>query len=535
MNRTKHSLVAIVGLIILAGVLYLPFVYHNSFGDLDSYRAAIGIADAVTTGNSLEGADLYMKGTSFGYYAFLFMFRPIFEENLALIITVMNYLNVFSAMLIVVPFFLLVKRYWGKTTAIIANILLFFQPAWWNMALYGNPVIQAVLFLFAGLVLIGYRVNLKDSQVNKKWLILLDILIVMAFSLSLVFRLDSVLMFPLITGCLFLERFSIKAAFIRSVNYAIFAALLFVIGKVLLLGINAEESFITVIFRMLQTWHHPSRFFSIYVKAIAIFLLSCHPLFLVAFCIACIHFMYKRYYRVLFFIVPTALINILFWLPNPLPSRHWIYLAPILAIGSAALLMMISEQEVFKKLGRLGSPLSITIIFILVTLASSELLYPIVRVYYPWKCGVQNYSYRAPIRSIFVNKYYAEQYFHNASRLAIDLVELPPQKKPIIVITDPLPTLMKIKVLSKDNKVARIDKLNRTYYEVQNMRNRFIIVTFLGDFVTELLENTDTYNGSYLILDHYNPLTKCFQRFQSLGKDFEVIRPNSTDKEVRTI
>ncbi|WP_221645404.1 hypothetical protein, partial [Nostoc sp. UCD120] len=58
-------------------------------------------------------------------------------------------------------------------------------------------------------------------------LILLDVLIIVAFALCLMFRLDAILMFPLIPACLLLENYAFKKTVSSSMLYSFFTIIIF--------------------------------------------------------------------------------------------------------------------------------------------------------------------------------------------------------------------------------------------------------------------------------------------------------------------
>ena len=109
-------------------------------------------------------------------------------------------------------------------------------------------------------------------------------------------------------------------------------------------------------------------------------------------------------------------------------KTHRIYLTPLLAIGVAIILSEILKYEVLRKI-KLNNYISLSIVVVFATLITSEIFYPVVRYYYPWKHAPQNFSYRAPIRSMFINKYYSEKYFKSAAEFGYDLIKLPAKKK----------------------------------------------------------------------------------------------------------
>ncbi len=511
-EEKKDTFVALSILLIWASLAYLPFVYRGTLGEWDSFRMANGVIHSITTGHPFKSPLLYNLKISFGYYALLYLFTFIFKTNLALVITFMNYINAICAILMVPPLFFTVKRYWGNTAAVLANVLLMFIPSWWNLSLYGHPMTQAMLFMFIGLALIGYRSQLTSLKAAPWKLIALDVSIIFAFSLSLVFRLDAVLMFPLITACLLLERYSFKAVVLRSMLYGFLPLIVFFVAQSIIPDFDTATSSPNTIVQLLLAWHNLSRIVPNLLRALAIGALACHPLYLLAFCVSCLYLAYKRSYLALFFILPAFVLNFLFWIPNPSPARHFVYMAPVLAVGIAIWLSGVPWGTTsLTKYGRVFTPIPAVILFVAASLISSELMYPIVRANYPWKTAPQNYSARAYIRSIFINKYYSEKYFHDVARFGRDLHQLGPKDRPVFVIADARPVLLQLQLLSKDvqTQIERIDSTSTPLilHIVENKSNTFILVE--GNLV-ELIHEENDYNESYLAVDKHNPNNATF-------------------------
>ncbi len=528
LHKRENVFVTLTILFLLAILAYQPFMYQDTLGEKDSFRMINGIIDSITNRDPFRSPLLYNCTISYGYYALLYLFAPIFKTNLALVIPFMNYINVISATLIIIPLFFLVRRYWGTTAAILSNILLIFVPSWWNVSLYGHPMTQAILFMFVGLALIGSRSQLTSLKASRWKLIGLDILIIVAFSLCLMFRFDAILMFPLITACLLLERYSFKMVVFRSILFGFLPFAIFIVFKSILLDMTIVNALFTTFQRISKApGYLESKVSFDLVRALALWGLACHPLYLLAFYISCCHISYKRNYLALFFILPVFILN-LSWLINPSPARHFIYMAPVLAVGIAIWLSGAPWGITFPaKHNRILRPIPLAILFMVVGLVSSELMYPIVRAHYPWKIAPQNYSTRAYIRSIFINKYYSEKYFHDASRFGQDLLKIEPKRRPILVVADALPVILQLQLLSEyvwiEKKEVYSASASWRVYLVENEYNKFIFVA-RGDWMKLFLE-TDEYNednGYYLTIDPYNPKFAALDTL-AMSKNFEVL------------
>lgn len=520
MKKHNNTIVLIV-LLGLASILFLPLVYKDTLGERDSFRMVMGIIDSITSNKPLGSSMLYGRDISFAYFVLLDFFRPIFKTNLALIIPFMNYINALSAILTVIPFFFLVKRYWGTSIAIVANILLMFLPVWRVTSQYGHPMTGAVLFMFIGLALIGYRSFLSSLRLGWKKLILWDVLIIASFALCLMFRLDAILMFPLIPACLLLENYPFKKIVSPSILYSFFPIIVFkVMQSQLPLIPEVEKS--NGIVEQLLLWNNPTRYFDNFVFGNLLFVWGLNPLLFLVFFISCIYLVYKKSYSSLFFILPTVLLNYIFWLPNPAPARHFIYLSPVVAVSIAIFLADIfpTVKSFVKNNIKTGIALAVVLIF---------------SVLISYK-----YSYSASM---------SEKYSHTARSLGNELQQLEPKDQPILVIADTIPAIVQIQLMSKDTKV-KYEKTNvftdddikyqkRTTFRpkplyisvivVENQKNKFICY-FQGwkskiNEIQRFLQETDQYQKGYLVL---NMLDKEARKVDvepsSLSNKFDILK-----------
>ncbi|MDZ8183794.1 MAG: hypothetical protein RMX96_02885 [Nostoc sp. ChiSLP02] len=421
MQLKRTPFLIVLFLLIIASLCYLPFTYKDTPGERDGFRMVMGIIDSVISGKPLGSPLLYGRSISYGYYVLIDIFRPIFQKNFNIIIPITNYISSFSSILIVIPVFYIVKRYWGVTTALLANLLLIFIPVWWSTSLYGHPMIQAVLFMFVGLALIGYRSEVKFSGGSIQKLILLDISIIFAFSLCLMFRLDAALMFLLIPACLLIEGYSFTKAVYHSSVYIIFPIIIFFAIKSQLPEIATGSDGIV---EDLIFYHGPDRMLQNFKTGTVSFIKGCNPLYIFISFISFIYLCFQRDYLALLFVFPTLILNYIFWMPNHYPARHFIYMAPVLAIGNAIWLQAaISTVLSFRK--------NKTIIAFGLSLIS------ILLVFVSYK---NSYSPPYP---------YWQNQTEDNRRLAKNLYNLPSQGQRIFVIADSIPVVLEMQLLSR--------------------------------------------------------------------------------------
>ncbi|WP_445638215.1 Glycosyltransferase RgtA/B/C/D-like domain-containing protein [Nostoc sp. DSM 114161] len=501
MQFRRKIILTVVLLLILASISYLPFTYRDTPGERDGFRMEIGIIDSVISGKPLGSPLLYGRNISFGYYALIDIFRPFFQNNFTIITPIANYISSLSSILMVIPVFYLVKKYWGVTTAVLANLLLILIPVWWSTSLYGHPMIQAVLLMFIGLALIAYRSEKKSSDAGLLKLILLDILIISAFSLCLMFRLDAVLMFLLIPGCFFLERYSLTKIISYSSLYIFFAIIIFFAVKSQLPEINLESD---GILEDLIFYHGPDIVIKNFKVGNKAFLQACNPLYIFIFFITLVYLWVKRGSLTLLFIFPTLVLNYIFWLPNYYPARHFIYVSPVLAIGNAVFLYATLKKVLpfCKNKKIIGISLALIVI------------------------GIFFVSYRV---SYSVPYPYWETQTEDNKRLANNLQNLPSREQRIFVVADSIPVVLEMQLLSSKvrvkplktslftdtqiqrQKLSKIVKKNPTktidLLAVQNEKNNFIfyIQGWKKNEVIRFFKESNEYDDVYLVIQKNIP------------------------------
>lgn len=436
-SQPKSHAVLVMGLLLGAAcVVYLPFVYRNSAGEWDTYRMLIGMVEQIRGASPLH---MFNYQISFGYYFFVSLFYPLFETNLVGLIAFINYFNAVSAILFVIPFFLVVQRYWGIQAAIWANLLLFFIPVWWHVGLYGHPMIPAILLFFIGLALVSYDADLATGNIIR-WFMLAGVTVVV-MTVAITFRQDIVLLFPLITASLLLNKKSWAKVIGQSAVYGLVPCVLFYVVRYPL--IPAQE---VSVLQRLMAFHNPLQ--NNLVDGFVIMVLAYHPLYLGVLGVITLVLLYQRRYLWVAFI-GTFFIQAVFWIMNPTPARHFVYGSPILALG-----VTLGFQTLMAYYPKLKVSWVVPL-FILGSFVSLEMAYPNLSANYPWKHDPLPFSVRAPFRSMFLNKYYTEQYFERAQQFGSDLYQLAPQDDTIVVVADSLPVLWSLQIASQETSVRR--------------------------------------------------------------------------------
>jgi hypothetical protein len=373
-------------------------------------------------------------------------------------------------------------EYFFDSIAILANIILMTIPVWWQMSLYGHPQQIAVFFNFVGLALLCYRPRPAAGTLARVKALAVDLLIVAAFSLCLMNRLDCILMFPLIPAILICEWYSVKSFVVRFAGYTLIPILAFFsIDSYLPSTDIPAGSSIGNTFKLLFRWHNPSRLVEHFGEANRIFLSAYPGFLLIAFILACFYLLHRRKFIPLFFILPVVLINYFFWLPSPFPARHFVYLAPALSIGIAILLASIGEQtSLFFSTSKLKTYIGVFLVFLTGHLCTSLM------------DGVPVY------RGV-----YSPEDAIAAGRLGEDLMKIPPENQPVYVVSDAIPVIVKMQLISNSIKISKSDHHSLL---VNNGKNDFIFCVQGWDrkSVSDLQEEAAKCHKMRWLVDPYN-------------------------------
>ena len=489
-------------LVICASVSCLPFVYHGAFGERDSYRMALGYLDSIMSDRPFDSPFLYGANHSYGYYAWLYLFSDVIKANPPFIFTLMNYGNAMCFIVMVVPFFIVVKRYWGLETAIIANGILILMPVWRELSLDGHPQVPAILFMFTGLAFLGFRSHLACIGKRQSMVFLFDVIIVVALSLCLMFRLDAIFMFPLILACLILEKYAFKSALYRFVLYSFLSLLIFLLIQAAFPWNHQGGEGVTGMLDLLLLWHNPARFVENFTRGNFILLRAFTPFLIFLFLVSCVYVIYLRDYLTMYFILPVVLWNYLFWLPNPIPGRHFLYLAPSFSVGIAVFgdaVVRVVRQFVVEN--KIMATICTAVVFLGIFFITVKLDHvPIVE-------NDLQYSNESALR---------------AGQFGLDLQKLEALKKPIFIVADPIPVIVNMLLSGNRMKIWREPSLRLRI--VDNGRNEFIFCNqgWLENDVIAFRKKSEEFKNFYWVVDPYNP--------QIFNKPFNTQAPISAEK-----
>jgi len=137
-------------LVALSLVTRLPFLCRGGMGEADSVVMAAGMAQWMMSDVGFGDIFLYGRQLSPGiYFVFRFLY-PILFHDASHVIAFLNWINVLSSALIVIPLFLIMRRLFNRSVTTACVILILFTPLVWELGTFFHPIMPAVLlFLLA--------------------------------------------------------------------------------------------------------------------------------------------------------------------------------------------------------------------------------------------------------------------------------------------------------------------------------------------------------------------------------------------------
>ncbi|MDQ2711055.1 MAG: glycosyltransferase family 39 protein [Acidobacteriota bacterium] len=214
-------------LVLVQAIALFPFRFTGGMQERDSYRMLLGMLDGITRGTYFASPLLYNREVSFGYYALIYGLSSLFGNSPAALVAIMNAISFAAAVLFVIPFYLVVEELFDRYTAIAACTLLAVVPVWWNVALYGHPIMPAMLLLFSAMAVLA-RQRSTITPLHIRWLV------VFTLGLALTFRFDVTLLFPALAAVIWHRTPRIRAAAITFAFYSIGAILFFKLAQLAL-------------------------------------------------------------------------------------------------------------------------------------------------------------------------------------------------------------------------------------------------------------------------------------------------------------
>lgn len=297
--------------------------YDTTFGERDSYRVFAGLLQSFRSGRPLATDLVYGYGASKGYFALIaWLVDPsVSAERLARILNAVSFV---SGALLLAPVYVIGRVMAGPRGAAWTLAALVTVPLWLHGSRYAHPMWPAILLATCAIALLAIRDTtrgLRRAAVNG------GVVVLMAGAMTM--RLDVILMGPMALAFatdgtrLDLRRLASLAG-LGLVTLAVTGLILFALPS-----LAGGQSVLAT----LASWHNPKRFLTQAPNAHYLMLRALNPALILAFLASVAH-LWKRWdVRCLLLVLPTVLLNYLFWIPNPQPARHFLYLVPAFALG----------------------------------------------------------------------------------------------------------------------------------------------------------------------------------------------------------
>ena len=460
--------------------------------DRDSYRMLLGMLDSLAHGTHFTSPLLYNRQVSFGYYSLIYALTAIFGHSAATIIAVMNAVSLVSAVLFVIPFYLVVERLFDRNTAIAACVILPLVPDWWNSALYGHPNMPGMLLFFSGLALLA-----RSAKVGLA--VRLGSVLLIAAALS--FRFDLILLFPAIAAVILSRDSRLAVGARRTIFYVIGAIVIFKLIQFTLPplhgGPRPESMFV-----LLHRYQSPSRFFGSragFVRPFAAVGGAFGPLLLLLIVPACWILLRRKNFPQTLFTVAVIAIQIVFWLPNPTPVRHYIPMGPAVAVTASMSGVWFLSWVAASRLRAIHAWASGIIIAVVCTAVSVGLHWA------PGRAG--------KLDSPFWFRFSLDDYQRRASRIALDLIALRGPNQPLLVLCDSNFVAGRMQTLVhgvsvKLHQYRLADGVPYVFHQVDYGGRTFMMLeeSFYGFIVDDALDRKRLYPNDPVLVDPYNPL-----------------------------
>jgi hypothetical protein len=372
--------------IIVFALCIYPYVYIDVVGEADLARVAFGLL--YNAKNGIEaGFNLnYGVSFSFGYYWFILNFVPnqILTHS-DLLIRFINTSGFISAVLLLISAGWLLSRTYNPLTALIAVTLFGFSPMFIELATSGHQILPATaLLLMAGNVLLSAESSTRFASRLMLSLVSCGLLIS-----SLSVRAETALALPwliIATSAWTLDRNSLRKLLTRLV-IAVTAILLFLYFQSQFL--EPQKSASSEIGTYLSAFYDLNKM----QKGGVLFIIA----FGIASMLACVaitlpklkfHALRKYYFHSLVLIIPTLIL----WLPNPQPSRHFLFAFLGLAILMGNIMPTILPKHWQAIITAIGIVIANQLII--------ELLHPVIVSRYEWsypQIGERRSTYSLPL------------------------------------------------------------------------------------------------------------------------------------------
>jgi hypothetical protein len=142
-----------VAAVLIFGIIEYSFQYHDYLGESDLYRVLVGLMDGAESGRGLNSPMHYDREFGFGYLAAMYHFvDPAVLRDPDRLTPLMNEIGLWTLIPALVFFWTAVRLIHGTLTASIALIVFAFSPMMVELGTSGHQVMPMLAFLSAAAV-----------------------------------------------------------------------------------------------------------------------------------------------------------------------------------------------------------------------------------------------------------------------------------------------------------------------------------------------------------------------------------------------
>lgn len=323
-SRTHTDL--IIGFVI--GIIYLLFtsifIYRGGFGEPDSTAIAVGIQQALKNGQYFGGSLLYLPSGHPLYYYLMFHFPGAGSWSIDKVIWVMNHCSWLAMGASLTLVYLLCRKFASRGWSLSAALLLSTCPIFIDQSTYGHPVSVALFFFLAASVLMveGWA---QSAYMSVRFMVMI-VVASLLLAASVCIRADIIFFFPALIPLAVCAGTKRKAAMLALGCSACFAVATFLFARNLVtqsapINANAAISPMQQALTFFSSYYHLKSV----IKGLIYFPFATGlGLSLLLGCLVALLLKKKLWWPLAagtLMILPTFL----FYVGNPLPSRHFLH------------------------------------------------------------------------------------------------------------------------------------------------------------------------------------------------------------------
>lgn len=300
------------------------FIYKGGFGEPDSAAIAVGIQQALKSGQNFGGTLLYLPSGHPLYYYLMFHMPGVGSWSLDKIIWVMNHCSWLAMGASLTCVYLLCRKFASRGWSLSAGVLLFTCPVFIDQGTYGHPVSVALFFFLAAALLMveGWT---QFTYMNARYIVLISVA-ALFLAASVCIRADIIFFFPALIPLALYSGTNRKAALFALVCSAFFASVSFLIARNLVtrsapINANAAISPMQQAVTFITSYYHLKSV----IKGLIYFPLAT-GLGISLVLVVMVALLLKK--KLLWPLAAGALMimpTFLFYIGNPLPSRHFLH------------------------------------------------------------------------------------------------------------------------------------------------------------------------------------------------------------------